>query len=312
VREESELVRRAAGGDREAFGELAEGCRPWLRALCHGHVSDPWAVDDLVQETLVLAFRDLGQLRHPGAFRPWLGQVACNVCGGHLRRRRSRPEVLVAELPEAAASFPVGQHEVEAALGRAGEEEGELLRLHYVEGFTVAEMAAKLSHSAAGIRSRLYRARLRLRKEMAAMGEARARAWRLRTILLVEPDEAMCAPLAEGLCAAGYEVVVLPTGEAAIAAVREGRGQMLILDTRCGEPHWLEVMGLVRTDPYGVVNVPICTLVDQPATERELRLAWHAGAEVCLSRPPSIERLLSYLQRLQETWGEGEKPAKRG
>ena len=189
------------------------------------------------------------------------------------------------------------------ALAALGEEDRELVCGHYVEGRSLGELAGKLALSPAAVRSRLYRARVRLRKEMEAMGEGRGKGWRLRTILLVEPDEQVREPLAEGLRGAGYEVVVLPNGEAAIEAVREKRGQLLILDKDCLEPHWLEVMGLVRTDPYGLANVPICTLVDCPATERELRLAWHAGAEVCLSRPPSLDRLLGYVRHLEESWG---------
>ena len=84
--EEPELMRRAVEGEGEAFGELAERSRPWLRALCSRLVHDPWAVEDVVQEALVLAFRDLGQFRDPTLFQPWLAQVARNVCRMHLRR----------------------------------------------------------------------------------------------------------------------------------------------------------------------------------------------------------------------------------
>ena len=65
---QEELVARAAGGDPEAFGVLAEAVRPWLFALCQRLVRDRNAAEDLVQETLFLAYRDLPALRDPSCF----------------------------------------------------------------------------------------------------------------------------------------------------------------------------------------------------------------------------------------------------
>jgi DNA-binding response OmpR family regulator len=127
--------------------------------------------------------------------------------------------------------------------------------------------------------------------------------WTLRTVLLVEPDQELQAALWSGLTAVGYEVVALPTGEAAIAAVHNRRGQCLILDKQCVEPHWLEVVAMVQTDAWGMKNVPVCLIVDAD-NERDMFAAWHAGAAVCLTRPPDTDRLVGYVKHLAETWGK--------
>ncbi len=295
------LVDRARSGDAVAFGELAERSRPWLRALCSQRVGDPWAVDDLVQEALILAFRDLGHLRDSGAFRPWLSQIARNVCRMHLRRRLIRPEVLMTDSPPLEPGSMV-----QTSLMLPKGEDYDLLRGHYLDGLSVKELATKLSVSTSAVKSRLHRARVRLRKELGAMREGQAREWSLRTVLLAEPEDALREAISRELRGAGYEVVALPTGAAAIQAVQAQRGQLLILDTRVADPHWLEVAGLVRTDAYGLTNVPVCVLIGPEQADRELRLAWHTGAEVCLSRPPDIACLLAYISRLRDTWGSEE------
>jgi DNA-binding response OmpR family regulator len=171
----------------------------------------------------------------------------------------------------------------------------------YGSDLSLSEAAEALSLSPSAAKSRLHRAREQLRKELLTMAPSEE-AWELRTILLVAPDPGTQVSLRDGLTSAGYEVLALPTGEDAILAVQDRRGQCLILDKHCITPHWLEVMALVQTDPWGLKHVPICALVD-PDNERDVFAAWHAGATVCLSRPPSAERVVGYVKHLQETWG---------
>ncbi len=305
MKDERQLVLRAAHGDRDAFGVLTENCRPWLLALCYRQVRDPNTAEDLAQEALFLAFRDLAQLRDPEHFRSWLSQIAANVCRMHLRRVRARPEEVASEVVETVAeatepTVPLGLEEALAALSPTNRK---LVDLVYGSEFSLSEAAEALALSPSAVKSRLHRAREQLRKEMLTM-TASQEPWELRTILLVEPDPGVQASLREGLTAAGYEVLVLPTGEEAITAVRDRRGQCLILDKHCVAPHWLEVMALVQTDPWGLKNVPICAVVD-PDNERDVFAAWHAGAAVCLTRPPEPDRVVGYVGHLQETWGRG-------
>lgn len=305
MKDERQLVLCAAHGNREAFGALAESCRPWLLARCYRQVRDPNTAEDLVQEALLLAFRDLAQLRDPDHFRSWLSQIAANVCHMHLRRVRARPQEMASEVVETAAAVadatvPFGLEEALAALSPTNRK---LIDLVYRSAFSLSEAAEVLALSPSAVKSRLHRAREQLRKEMLTMA-ASEETWKLRTVLLVEPDAGVQTSLREGLTAAGYEVLVLSTGEAAIAAVRDRRGQCLILDKHCLEPHWLEVMALVQTHPWGLKNVPICVVVD-PDNERDVFAAWHAGAAVCLTRPPEADRVVGYVRHLRETWGKG-------
>ncbi|NIR02113.1 MAG: sigma-70 family RNA polymerase sigma factor, partial [Gemmatimonadales bacterium] len=220
------LVRRAIAGDQEAFGELAERCRPWLYGLCFRLVGDGLTAEDLVQETFVRGIRDLWQLRDETRFRPWLTRVAVNVCRMHLRRRLGRPQEDV--LPDDPGACCQAQRSSEGsvdALLTLPASHRRILALYYGEGLSHRELSEALSLSASAVKSRLHRARERLRKEMLAMmsegererlGVADDPEWKLQTILLVEPEEELRGALLAALREAGYDVKMLPTGEAAL------------------------------------------------------------------------------------------------
>jgi RNA polymerase sigma factor (sigma-70 family) len=316
---ETALVQRAMAGDATAFGEVAEGCRAWMLGLCRRLVRDPVAAEDLVQEALALAFRDLHQLRQPAHFRAWLSRVVTNRCRMHLRRLRALRETPLEE-DEAGSwpSLPDPPLGIDQVLAQWPPERRRLLALFYGEGMSHEEVGRALSLSPQAVKSRLHRARELLRKEVLAMmsdtekrrlGAAEEAPWEPRTILLVEPEEALRETLRAGLAAAGYEVVVLPTGEAAIEAVRAGRGDLLILDKHCVTPHWLEVMALVQVDPWPPRRLPIIAIIDafpgDPRRERDVLLAWQAGAAVLLTRPFPVEELLPYIEALRTAGPEG-------
>ena len=312
------LVRLAVTGDREAFGELAEWCRPWLYGICFRLVGDGATADDLVQETLVRALRDLTQLREESRFRPWLVRVAVNVCRMHLRRVLGRPqEDALSEDQSACRQVQRSSEGPVDALLTLPASHRRILALFYGEGLSHRELAEVLSLSASAVKSRLHRSRERLRNEMLAMmsegererlGVADDSEWKLRTILLVEPEEELRGALLAGLREAGYEVKMLPTGEAALQAIERREGQFLILDKHSVEPHWTDVLALVQVDEWSRKNVPVGVLID-PDTRRDILLAWQCGAQFCLTRPPDIGEVVEMVRRIAEAWSSGTKGA---
>ena len=313
----NELIVQAAAGDRAAFDMLAEACRPWLFGLCFRLVHDRDTAEDLVQETLVAAFRGLSQLREPASFRPWLGRIAVNACRMHLRRVSAARETAgLAEEPAgpepASCDAPPA---VADALAKIDSVSRRVLILLYADGLSYAEVAETLSLSVSATKSRLHRARERLRKEMLMMvtpeekirlGVSPEAPWALRTVLLVEPEDELRTALRDAIAAAGYEVVVLPTGEAALEAARAKRGQLLILDKHCVEPNWVEVLTLLQGDAWARENLPIGVLID--GDERDVFLAWQAGAVVCLTRPFDVDELVGYVNRMERLWPEELRP----
>ena len=174
---DGELVERVRSGDREAFGDLVGRYRDMVYGLGYHLTHDFEAARDLAQEAFVQAYLKLGQLRDPAKFSGWLRQIATNVHRTHQRRR----EVATVTLDEAGAVPDARQpSEIEVvvrdALARLREPERLALTLHYVNGYSHAEIAGFLGVRPETVKTRLARARQHLRTEVMAMVEETFRA----------------------------------------------------------------------------------------------------------------------------------------
>lgn len=139
--------------------------------------ADPQDAADVVAETFLVAWRRLDGVPAGGAARLWLYGVARHVLSNQRRseRRRQRlAEHLRHELPGALDQVPPSASHigaVRAALARLGSEDQEILRLCGWEELTPGEIATVLGISQVAARSRLHRARHRLRNALQPVRE---------------------------------------------------------------------------------------------------------------------------------------------
>src|SRR5262245_42458243 len=92
---------RARAGDEHAFRELVEPYRRELQVHCYRILGSVQDAEDLLQETLVAAWRGLGGFEERASVRVWLYRIATNRCLNALRDRRRRPqESAMVEPPE--------------------------------------------------------------------------------------------------------------------------------------------------------------------------------------------------------------------
>jgi RNA polymerase sigma-70 factor (ECF subfamily) len=84
------LVAAAAGGDAESVRRVWEANRRWVAAILLAH-KPKWAdLEDLLQEVALATVRKIGELRDPGALRPWLRTVAINAAHAAARGSKRR------------------------------------------------------------------------------------------------------------------------------------------------------------------------------------------------------------------------------
>ncbi len=175
------LVRRACGGDEEAFRRLLDAHREAVvSTLVACGVRCPDTARDLAQDVALKAWRGLDGLADPRAFRAWLRRIAANAARDHLRRaavRRERPLEEALELADdddpAARSERAGELRLMlAALAEEDEEAHELLAAR-AAAVPVAELAASRGISEAAMKMRLMRIRQRLRRRLDALRSGR-------------------------------------------------------------------------------------------------------------------------------------------
>jgi RNA polymerase sigma-70 factor (ECF subfamily) len=165
------LARRAAAGDRSAYGHLVEIHWATLVRLARSMVGDGDA-EDAVQDALVHAWGKLRGLRDPARFPVWISRVVVRVC---LRRKRRGPwpvALTPASADEIASIEPQGGApaerdavagiDLERSLAALAPRQRAVLHLTVVEGMSDSEIADRLGIRAASVRSHRRRARERL------------------------------------------------------------------------------------------------------------------------------------------------------
>ncbi len=165
---DAQLVARVRLGDVEAFGQLAERYERSLLATAIARLRDFHEAEDVVQATLLRAFRRLETLRDDRKFGPWLIKVAQNQVAETIRARHI-PPVLVPEVSTSSVGDGGNsQHWSESEqlltlVARLPDHERVLVGLRYFDGHSMAEIAAMSARPIGTVTKQLSRAIARLR-----------------------------------------------------------------------------------------------------------------------------------------------------
>jgi RNA polymerase sigma-70 factor (ECF subfamily) len=156
------IVEQAQRGDHDAFAVLARTTVARLDAAARLILRDRELARDVVQDTLMAAWRNLPGLRDPDRFEAWLHRLLVRTCIDMIRRRRSRP--IEVELPvvggPAVGDIDTGVMDreiVEDALRRLEPSWRALVVLHYFLDMPLPEAAAVLGIPLGTAKSRLHR-----------------------------------------------------------------------------------------------------------------------------------------------------------
>jgi len=103
----TDLIARARAGDHNAFRDLVQGHSHELQVHCYRILGSLQDAEDALQETLVSAWRNLGEFGQRSSLRTWLYQIATNRCLSMLRAGSRRPRIAPLP-PEATLPEPTG------------------------------------------------------------------------------------------------------------------------------------------------------------------------------------------------------------
>ena len=183
---ESDLVVAAQKGDLEAFNQLVLSYQDRILNLAGRILGDDDLAEDITQNTFLTAYLNLPRFRN-GSFRSWLFRIATNLCYD-VHRRHKRYPVLSLENEDDAEErllplydfpgpgiFPEAESErrdleqvVQHALNQLDEDQRTVIVLVDLQDFNYQEAAQILGIPIGTLKSRVARARLRLRPLLSA------------------------------------------------------------------------------------------------------------------------------------------------
>jgi RNA polymerase sigma-70 factor (ECF subfamily) len=176
---ELEIVRRALAGDRTAFEEMVRRTSGLVYARLYLECGDRHRAEDLLQETLLVAYRSLHQLADPARFRNWLLTIAQNTAIDAARRqgrqKRNAPHAPPVALAGVAGPSPGPDEEVEreeerqhvlSVLRSLPEEYRLPLTLRYIGGADYETISLQLGLTNGSLRGLLHRGLKMLRAQL--------------------------------------------------------------------------------------------------------------------------------------------------
>ena len=164
-----QLYKQAVEGDIQAFEELFSSNYTHIYNLCYRMMRNSQDAEDMLQETMLKAWRKLKSFKQSSSFSTWLHRIAANTCLDAIRQRKNNKTSLEEmneygkELTdEDSVSFDersVQRQVIEEALASLKERDRIIIILRDVQGYSYEEMSQILECPMGTVRSRLSRAR---------------------------------------------------------------------------------------------------------------------------------------------------------
>lgn len=195
--DEAALIQEARQGDLDAFNRLVLAYQDMVYNQAYRMMGEPEAAEDAAQDAFISAFRNLGSYRG-GSFKAWLLRIVTNMCYDELRRRKRRPTTPLepvdqddeeiesprwlsdpGETPEETVARAELARALQGCLDRLPDDFRAVVVLVDLQGMDYMEASQATGNPLGTVKSRLARARLRLRDCLQGFWELLPAAFRL-------------------------------------------------------------------------------------------------------------------------------------
>jgi RNA polymerase sigma-70 factor (ECF subfamily) len=197
--DEAALIRQAQRGDLDSFNSLVLAYQGMAFNVAYRIMGEAPSAEDATQEAFLSAYRAIRRYRG-GSFRGWLLRIVTHACYDELRRRRRRPAVSLEDYhadpqggesgsspalvsttdgPESSAERSALARGIQECLEQLPPEFRVVAVLADVQELEYQEVAAAIGKPVGTVKSRLARARARLRDCLQGLGELLPASYRL-------------------------------------------------------------------------------------------------------------------------------------
>jgi RNA polymerase sigma-70 factor (ECF subfamily) len=179
--DEIALIQTAKGGDLDSFNRLVLAYQDMVYSHAYRMIGEEESADDATQTTFISAYNHLSSFRG-GSFKAWLLRIVTNACYDELRRRKRRPTIPLeplddtgeevesahwmvdpADQPEDRIQRVELQRAIQHCLDKLPDEFRATVVMVDIQGLDYYEASQAVGKPIGTIKSRLARARLRLR-----------------------------------------------------------------------------------------------------------------------------------------------------
>ncbi len=171
------LLRRAKDGDPDAFDRLITDLEPMIWRVCWHYTGNSEDAADCGQDSMLRLWRGLSSYHGESAFETWVYRIAANCCMDFLRKKKRNPVESLEPLREQGFDPPDdrpgtaeqvlasdSRARLRAAIAALPEDQRDALILTQLEGKSYEETALLLSVSEGTVKSRVNRARAKLKE----------------------------------------------------------------------------------------------------------------------------------------------------
>ena len=195
--DEVALIKAARNGDLDAYNRLVLAFQDMVYSQAYRMMGEPEPAEDAAQDAFIAAFRHIGDYRG-GSFKAWLLRIVTNICYDELRRRKRKPTSPLEPLDSDAEEIESPRWMMDPGLSPEEEaERAELAKalqrclndlspefrsvviLVDIQGMDYSEAALAVGKPLGTVKSRLARARLRLRECLQGFWELLPASFRL-------------------------------------------------------------------------------------------------------------------------------------
>ena len=152
----------------ESFESRLASVRDVLEKYVKFRINHPDA-EDLIQDICLSAYLKYGQLQKKESFKPWILAIARNRCNDYFRKSEKIDEVPMEEVPEAKLVYgrlgPALPSPVEETMDVLTEKDREILRLHFWQKLSLAEISDTLHIPLGTVKSRLHTAKQHFKEQ---------------------------------------------------------------------------------------------------------------------------------------------------
>jgi RNA polymerase sigma-70 factor (ECF subfamily) len=175
------IVIKARDGNRPAFEQLIDRYQGDIYRLIYYRIRSRVDAEDLTQDVFVRAFRNISRIREPQKFRSWLYRIAINRVNDYLRKKKVRSifkssdegtdvQPVAADFQEPPEALEQVLKEdfwrhVERIAKKLSKMEREVFMLRFLDNLNINEIAQILKKSESTVKTHLYRALAKFKKE---------------------------------------------------------------------------------------------------------------------------------------------------